>query len=229
MSTMKVKVIGLGGIGSILIENLARYFQYRDESWHLHLIDGDSYESKNRERQIFNAVGGNKADTKREELERRYDNIIFSSTSAFVNKSNIDELICEHDIIFCCVDNHTTRKMVSDKVKTLQDCILISGGNDLIDGNVQIYIRKGGEDVTPSLVDYHPEIQDPRDKHPEEASCEELSKSAPQIFFTNLTVATIMCWVIYNIMTDGTDHIKSEVYFDMKMMALNAVTRKVKD
>ena len=111
--------------------------------------------------------------------------------------------------------------------KNLKDVTLISGGNDLTDGNVQIYIRKDGVDLTPDLCAYHPEIANPDDKLPEEMSCEELAESEPQLYFTNLGVATIMCWAFYNAVVKG-QHEKSEIYFDITQMASSAKMRIVK-
>ena len=117
--------------------------------------------------------------------------------------------------------------IVSNYSNNLTDVTLISGGNDLIDGNVQIYIRQNGSDITPDLCSYHPEIANPDDKLPEEMSCEELALSEPQLYFTNLGVATIMCWAFYNVVVKG-EYEKSEVYFDITQMASNAKARIVK-
>lgn len=224
---MDIKIIGLGGIGSVLSEKIGRFLNFSTrENNHIMLIDGDSYEVKNFERQEFFQLGS-KAEVKRSELSLKFDRIQFSHYNKYVNESNIKELILEKDIIFVCVDNHKTRKLISDFCSKLNDIILISGGNELTDGNVQIYIRKEGKDLTPKITDYHPEIQDPKDKSPEDMSCEELSKSQPQLFFTNFTVAAIMCWVFFKII-NGVIPTESDVYFDINTMAVSAKTRKVK-
>jgi hypothetical protein len=59
-------------------------------------------------------------------------------------------------------------------------------------GNVQIYVRRDGVDITPSLTEFHEEIREPRDEHPDDVSCTEMLASVPQIVFANLTVATCM-------------------------------------
>jgi len=224
---MNIAVIGLGGIGSILCERLARYLAYSAESGvNLLLVDGDEYESKNFIRQDFTRMG-NKAEVKAADLKMQFPQINVSSFPAYVNTTNLAEVIKEGSIVFLCVDNHKTRMIVSNYSNNLKDVTLISGGNDLIDGNVQIYIRKDSKDVTPDLCAYHPEIANPDDKLPEEMSCEELSVSEPQLYFTNLGVATFMCWAFYNVVVKG-EHEKSEVYFDITKMASNAMARIVK-
>ena len=223
---MEITIIGLGGIGSILSNTISRYL---DTNRALHpvmitLVDGDDYEFKNNERQEFISYG-NKAIVKSVELQSKFQNIIFNSCPEFLSEENAPNIIKEESIVFVGVDNHTTRKLVSDYAKKLNDTVVISGGNDLTDGNVQIFIRKGGIDVTPSLTDYHPEIKDPKDKSPSEMSCEELSlSSAPQLFFTNFMVAAHMCSAFYNIIEKNNYKI-SEVYFDLLSMNSNSKIR----
>ncbi len=225
---MNIKIIGLGGIGSILIERLCRFLNYSQADTHFNitLIDGDEYEDKNLERQEFTRLG-DKAEIKANDLKIKYLNLNIDYIIDYINTDTISRGISEKDIVFLCVDNHKTRMVVSNYCKTLNDVILFSGGNELTDGNVQIFIRKGGVDLTPDLCAYHPEIANPSDKSPDEMSCEELSKSEPQLYFTNLSVATIMCWAYYNVVVQ--QNIKaSEIYFDMSIMSVDAKTRIVK-
>jgi molybdopterin/thiamine biosynthesis adenylyltransferase len=225
---METVLIGLGGIGSILCERIARFLAYSStDPESLLLVDGDSYESKNFERQDFTQMG-NKAEIKAADLKMQFSRLNVSSYPAFVNETNLAQVIKEGTIVFLCVDNHKTRMIVSNYCKQLQNVTLISGGNELTDGNVQIYVRQNGKDLTPDLCSYHPEIANPDDKLPEEMSCEELSVSEPQLYFTNLTVATFMCQAFYNAVVKK-QYEKSEVYFDMLQMAARAQTRTVKD
>jgi len=227
MSDMFISVIGLGGVGSILVERLCRFLNYsKDLDAELLLVDGDEYEQKNYERQEFFRIG-NKADIKATELEMKFDGLEFNAFEAFVNEKTVEEVIKEDYIVFLCVDNHKTRMIVSNYCKNLQNVILISGGNDYTDGNVQIYIRRDGKDLTPDLCAYHPEIAEPDDKLPEEMSCDELAHSDPQLYFANLGVATLMCWSFYNVVVKD-EYERSEVYFDLTKMTADAKIRIVK-
>lgn len=223
----QIVIIGLGGIGSILCDKISRFSNFKkDQETSITLVDGDYYEEKNFERQDFFSLG-NKASVKASELKSRYENIEFKDIPYFIDETIVDKVITEGDTVFLAVDNHKTRKLVSDYAKNLKDITIISGGNDLTDGNVQIYVRKGGENLTPSLTDYHPEIENPEDKLPNEMSCEELQNSEPQLFFTNLGVATIMCWSFYNI--KNMDLTNSEIYFDIKSMRAHSTSREPKN
>lgn len=225
---MNIVVIGLGGIGSILIDRLCRFINFSSElkNTEMILVDGDIYETKNFERQDFIRMG-NKADIKVYELEPKFENIAFDVIDYYINEKNISDIIKTNDIVFICVDNHKSRMIINNYCKTLDDITIISGGNELTDGNVQLYVRKGGVDLTPDLCAYHPEIANPDDKLPDEMSCEELSVSEPQLYFTNLGVATVMCWMFYNSVFKD-QHERSEVYFDITTMTADAKIRTVK-
>jgi len=225
---LNVTVIGLGGVGTILIERLCRFLNYsQDYDAELLLVDGDEFEIKNYERQEFNQMG-NKADVKSTELMLKFPEVPVDSFEAYINETNVAEVVREKDIVFLCVDNHKTRNIVSNYCTQLKDITLISGGNELTDGNVQTYIRRGGKDLTPDLCAYHPEIANPEDKLPDELSCEELSNAAPQLYFANLGVATIMCWTFYKTIVKGQVDQQSEVYFDILQLSAMAQTRIVK-
>ena len=210
----------------MLCDNMCRYLNFQENRWSVTLIDGDSYELKNQERQSFIRFG-NKARVKATELRMKFDDTIFYEIEEYVTPTNIDSCIKDGDIVFVCVDNHKTRKLISEHVKKLSNVIIVSGGNEKTDGNVQITTKKGGKFLTANLNDYHPEIDNPTDKSPHEMSCEELAKSEPQILFTNMSVATIMCWIFYALDKDLLDlDDVGEVYFDMLDMSVIAHNRK---
>ena len=225
---MNIKVIGLGGVGSALCDNLFRFVNYLDGEFNITLVDGKSYKERNRVRQSFSNFG-NKARIKRRDLIATFDNLEVSTCTDYVTSRNVNRIIEEDDVIFLCVDNHRTRKIVSDYCTTLEKVVLISGGNEFVDGNVQIYIRENGKKITPSLTDYHPEIDNPEDRSPDQMSCEELAVSEPQVLFANITVALIMCWYFYDLV--GVGNVRSgknsEVYFDMEMMNVRPAQRVV--
>jgi len=225
---LRIVVVGLGGVGSILIERLARFLHYSVKTKsELILVDGDMYEAKNSERQEF-ADFGLKSDVKANEIKVQYSNIQVSSTPVFVDAANIGFIIKENDVVFVCVDNHKTRNIISEYTRNVPNIVVISGGNELLDGNVQIYVRKDGKDITPHLGAYHPEIATPKDRLPSEMSCEELANSEPQLYFTNLWVATIMCSAFYNAVIKN-ELKASEIYFDLKHMSTVSHERAVKN
>lgn len=223
---MKIVVVGLGGVGSILVRRLCRFLNYsNDIDSEILLVDGDAYEVKNQERQEFMRMG-NKAEVQANELQVKFKNITFDYNKEYISKDNVSQVIKEGDIVFMGVDNHKTRKIISDYCKTLAEVTLISGGNEYTDGNAQLYVRRDSIDLAPDICKYHPEIQNPTDKLPSEMSCEELSKSEPQLYFTNLGVAYNMCCMFYNSVI-RKQYERSEVYFDILTMDANSKMRTV--
>jgi hypothetical protein len=197
----RVKVVGLGGIGCVLLQYLGVFLKSLGRPLRLVLIDGDRFEAANNRRMIFQTVG-NKAEVKAAETAAWLgtSEVAVVAVPQYLTAENIEQLIRPGDYVFLCVDNHPTRKLVSDHCAGLPDVFLFSGGNEGVDpprergtyGNVQVYLRQGGKDVTASLTRFHPEIAHPRGKAPSEMSCVELAVSTPQILFTNLAVASAM-------------------------------------
>lgn len=200
--TRKIKVIGAGGIGGHLLEPLCRYLCYGEDNIEVTVFDGDDFEDRNRERQRFTACE-NKAEHTVSQLKDTFPRIHFRAKGEYLTDDNIITSIREGDVVFLCVDNHATRKLVSDRCAELDDVTLISGGNDYEDGNVVLYVRKDGKDVTKSLTDLHPKIAVPEDKNPgsltdeERQGCQEEARTNPQLLFTNLAIASAMCNVFY--------------------------------
>jgi len=212
-----IKLIGVGGIGCALAPFLARYLQTErqvtGEEVRITLVDGDDFENKNATRQSFETLG-NKAKVKATELARSFPDLSFRAIPEFVTAENLPHVVKPSDVVFLAVDNHATRRVVSRRCEELSDVVLISGGNDFIDGNVQVHIRQGGRDITLPLTRFHPEIADPKDKSPAEMSCEELAAAAaPQLLFMNLSVASAMLNAFYAWRSERLRY--GEVYLDI--------------
>jgi hypothetical protein len=197
----RFKVIGLGGIGCVVVQYLAVFLKGLGRPHRLVLVDGDKFESPNGGRMVFSQLG-NKAEVKAAELIAWLGpcDLTVAGVPSYVTAENVGQLIRSGDHVFLCVDNHPTRKLVSDHCTTLENVALFSGGNEGVApprergtyGNVQVYLRQDGRDRTAPLTRFHPEIASPKGKSPAEMSCTELALSTPQIVFTNLAVASAM-------------------------------------
>jgi len=210
---VNIKVIGLGGIGSCLVPLLARFLNFNYSDAIVTLIDGDSFEESNAERQSFDRLG-NKAEVTAESLGQTFPKLCFRSVPEFVTNDNLPALVYNEDIVFLCVDNHASRKLVSDHGENLADVSIFSGGNEFTDGNVQIFIRKEGANVTlPLANEFHPEIGNAADTHLPTAGCMQMQAAAPQQIFANNTAATIMLNAFYSHLQGKA--MADEVYFDV--------------
>jgi molybdopterin/thiamine biosynthesis adenylyltransferase len=227
----QIKVIGIGGVGSAVAQALAQFLAFREAACPLWLIDGDFYEERNRERVFFQSYG-NKAEAKAREFAAALNGrVSILPVARYVTSRNARRLIEERDIIFLCVDNHATRKTVSQRAQRLKDVILISGGNDGIEkgqagtfGNVQIYRRENARELTSPLTRFHPEIAHPQDRSPDQLGCAALvAQAAPQLLFTNLAVASAMLGTFYAWLTDRLDY--EELYLDLACGQMTPVRR----
>ncbi len=197
----KITVIGLGGIGSSLIEPLVRFTQY-NKVCEFTLIDGDLYELKNanRQRVSINELNRSKSDVCSERMRKIFDCVKINSVHTFITPTNIRRYINENDIVMMCVDNHATRKLVQEHCSRLRTVTLISGGNNYTDGNVQVFRKERGKILSAPITTHHPEIEFPSDKRPDEVGCDE-------------AVASCMLNAYYAIINNQLNY--SEVYFDI--------------
>lgn len=226
-----IKVIGLGGIGSPVAQGLAQFLASTKAESALWLIDGDDFEERNRERVLFQSYD-NKALTKAKELTAALDaRVQVIPVPRYVTPWNARHVIEEGDIVFMCVDNHATRKVVNNRCRRLQEVVLFSGGNDGIEdgkegtfGNVQTYIRGEGRDLTNPLTRWHPEIAKPADRRPDQQGCVEMSDAAPQLFFTNLAVASTMLAAFYAWLRSHA--VFEEVYLDIALARMQPVRQR---
>jgi len=221
---MKIKVVGAGGIGTALLLPLSRYLNFNEETVTVTIIDGDSYEDKNQERQNFHRLG-NKAEVASEKLKEEFPRVAFKFRPEYLTTTSVEYLLEDNDIIFLCVDNHATRKLVSDYCEQLDEVSLISGGNDYTDGNIQVYLKSAGKNLTSPIANsFHPEIVKPRDRNPADLGCGELIASEPQLIFTNFMIAALMLNAFYAYLQGEVDY--DEVYADILTNNCRAVVRR---
>lgn len=226
---MRTVVIGLGGIGSNLLDGVCRLLSYsslQDEERRVLFIDGDAYNDNNRRRQRFLNIG-NKAIVSVQELKDGFPELSIEAKPHFVDEDNIFLMIREGDAVLLCVDNHATRKLVSDHVCQLQNVFMVSGGNTEFDGNIQIYTRCNGVELTPPLTWLHPEIENPADHNPAEVGCDERTASGQtQLLRVNATIAAFMLNAFGHWLETGKPPVYYEQYFDARTGNARAVISK---
>jgi predicted ThiF/HesA family dinucleotide-utilizing enzyme len=221
-----VKLIGLGGVGGVVARYLPVFLSSLNQSLRLVYIDGDNFEPSNATRMLFSSFG-NKAAVIIKDLREHFAETDLSllAVGEYVTKDNIERLIQDSDIVLLAVDNHATRKLISNFCSGLKNIVLISGGNDGIGkdsagkqlngtyGNCQVYVRHDGEDHSPSLIRYHNEIADPKDLAPTDKGCTEMLSSVPQILFTNIMTAASILNTFWLYVCDALPY--SELAFDI--------------
>ena len=216
---MNIKVIGVGGIGSHLLLPLVQYLNFPSNTKYkldeLLLIDGDKFEHKNNSRQFVPKVSDYKAQSTSEYYKDKFPELEIYHSNTYITEENIREFVRDGDIIFLCVDNNTTRKLVNDYlVENIENVILISGGNEYTDGNAQIFQKYRNINLSPSLTETHPEINEAVDKNPDDMSCEELAEAgSAQLSIVNAGVADAMRRMLMGVLSDGIKYNETYINF----------------
>ncbi len=197
-------VIGLGGIGGLLLRLLVPFLHSLGKPSTVLAVDGDQFEPRNRDRMHFAQLGPKALVMAREISQSYADLVTIVPITRYVTSGNIGRLILDADVVFCQPDNHATRRVVERRCSRLGKVALFSGGNDGVEdgksgtyGNVQIYLRDRGKDITNRLSRFHPEIAHPEDQVPTAQGCGVAFASAPQLLFTNAAVASAMLGAFY--------------------------------
>lgn len=205
------KFIGVGSGGTNLAHFVCQHLNFHDPNAIVTLVDGDKFEDKNFKNQRFRDIG-KKAEIKKNELRSMYKQVRVRSYSQYLTPDNIAKLIEDGDIVFLGVDNHKTRSIVNAYCKKLDNIVIINGGLENTDGDVLIYIRENGKDITPDLSYRHPEIAEPSDIAPYEKSCDDVIESEPARLPTVLAVATLMMTTFINYLSNNIDF--CEIHID---------------
>lgn len=214
MKWRTVKVIGLGGIGGCLVRVLLKYLNSLEDGYKVTLIDGDSFASENIDRQWFDRPG-RKAQVVADYYMLDHDALDVLADPRYVTQANVQEIVKEGDVVFVCVDNHNSRSLISKHGVTLRDVLIISGGNEITDGNVQIQWRRAGRNMTlPIANEYHPEIVTPRDQNPGDQNCaDRAAEGEPQLLLANNMAAACMLNAFWAWQNGRLDY--DEVCFDV--------------
>lgn len=190
-------LVGAGGTGSHLTPALLRYLDgyeaERDPHWQVVIIDGDHVEHRNLARQLFvpEVTGANKATALFTQNPTFAEHV--QPKDEFLGPDNISRYILDGDIVLIAADNMFVRKLIEDHVRTLNDSVVINGGNESISGSVQLYVREGGKDITPRLSHLHPEFAR-KDGDRSALSCAQIAElpGGEQTVLANMTSATMM-------------------------------------
>lgn len=170
MKCTRVLIIGLGGIAETLVGQIARWLAHAHPRSELVLIDGDLFDDGNMSRQTVGVYGPKATERRRQiniALGEARDKITITAVTEYLNFDNVARLIREGDYVLLCVDNHATRKLVDDYIGTLTTAVCIAGGTGGMEGDVLLYVRRDGGDVTSPFSKYHKEIANPTDSIPE--------------------------------------------------------------
>ena len=121
----KVAVVGAGGLGSP-----ALYYLASAGIGHIHIIDADTLELTNLNRQFIHDesdIGREKSRSAKEKLERYNRDVKVSAGVVSIDGANARDLLGGYSAVLSCVDNKKTRYILNSACVS-QDIPLIDGG-----------------------------------------------------------------------------------------------------
>ena len=142
-------------------------------------------------------------------------------TGPYWNSPTVKELV----ILIGAVDNNKSRKLCHEVFYKLDDLIYIDSGNGMHTGQIVCGIRSGGRTFYRPVGAAFPEVLQDTDKFPTELSCAEASVSAPQSIAANITAATAVVDMIYNILTVGETRVR-QITFATGSVNMRATLQK---
>lgn len=208
--------VGAGGTGGNFLKELGRfllYFHEENVEWRLSIVDGDTIEAKNGERQPFCAedVMQHKSSVIAEGLVdyiglpqgwvRAYTRYIdtYEQMREIIGSSGKGENMV---ILIGGVDNHRARQVMHEIFygDDVRNIVYIDSANEFEEGEVCCGIRLAGKEIAPPRAYYFPEILTDKGKRASELSCGVINESAPQHLITNLCAAQHLLTFVVNIM-----------------------------
>ena len=240
---VKIVMLGAGGTGGHIAPHLYRLLYALDRPVRFIICDGDIVEEKNLVRQNFTPadLGENKAKV----LAERYSSVfgmeteyvpefiesgerLFSMlqartfpTGPYWHSPTVKELV----ILIGAVDNNKSRKLCHEVFYKLDDLIYIDSGNGSYTGQVVCGVRKNGRTVRRPIGGVHPEMLKITDRFPSELSCAEAAQADPQSIVANITAATAVLTMVYNILTHG-ENIALQTDFSTRTIRMQTVLEK---
>ena len=232
---VKIVQLGAGGTGGHIAPHLYRLLYSLERPVRYIICDGDVVEQKNLVRQNFTPadLGENKAQV----LAERYSTVFGMETEyvpdfvdeesrlkdlltpayfltnhpASSNSERVEELV----ILLGAVDNNKSRQLCHKVFLQARELVYIDSGNGEYTGQVVCGVRRGAKTCYPPIGTVYPDVLEETDKFPTELSCAEASVSAPQSIAANITAATAVVDMVYNILAVGDSTVR-QVTFSTK-------------
>lgn len=227
VNPVKIVMLGAGGTGGHIAPHLYRLLYALERPVRFVICDGDKVEEKNLVRQNFIPadLGENKAKVLAERyasafgLETEYVPAFIEDRNGLkqlltpgVRRGNEQGRLREQVILIGAVDNNRSRRLCHQVFQETEDLIYIDSGNGEHTGQVVCGVRRAGRTVCRPVGSVYPDILRDTDKFPTELSCAESSVSAPQSIAANITAATIVVDMLYNILITGENRARQATF-----------------
>jgi molybdopterin/thiamine biosynthesis adenylyltransferase len=199
-----IAVIGAGGVGSYLIPPLLKTVP---PSITIELWDGDKYEEKNLDRQLFpeTMIGTNKADA----LMLSYPQSNFVSVPEYINE---DFFVKKDTFIMGCVDNNPAKLAILEAADNAGAFVII-GANEYDSAQTYFYAPIFKETPADPRKRF-PEILTDKSGNRNKPSCQTEQADNRQLAIFNHMAASYMLHLFW-LHSRVRPHLKKEVWDDI--------------
>lgn len=195
-----VIIVGAGGIGSALLQDLCRFLRHDID---IHLVDGDTVQGKNLQRQHFSKkdLGRNKAEALTERatvsvgLARVYFHPVYLTDPKQLRKI---ALPYQRLILVGCVDNHPARRVMENFVQEADlPVFYVDCANEEDRGEI-VTVYAGLMEIEGCMrSELDPQVLTDTTGDPTQRSCtEELDSGNVQVLYTNRKAAILALEII---------------------------------
>lgn len=135
LADTRVCVVGLGGLGGGVVEILARI-----GIGTLDLVDGDSFDETNLNRQLLSTekgIGTSKARAARKRVEAINKMVAVNSFDMFLTRENAHDIMDHAHVVVDCLDSINDRFLLQDLARS-RDIPLVSGAIGGTSGQVTV-------------------------------------------------------------------------------------------
>ena len=128
-------------------------------------------------------------------------------------------------LLLGAVDNNRSRQLCHEAFYQSDNLIYIDSGNGEFSGQVVCGVRAKGRTIFRPVGEVYPEMLKAADKFPTELSCAEAAQADPQSIAANITAATAVVNMVYNILTHGENLVR-EINFSTKTVRMQTILEK---
>jgi molybdopterin/thiamine biosynthesis adenylyltransferase len=148
-----------------------------------------------------------------------YPSLRITAYPEWVVEDSVRRAVTENCVVISCVDNHPARRTISQALSKLENGIMISAGNELIDGDVCVQIRVDGKNLTQTVLERHPEILTATEGDRTGKGCEdEINQGVTQLLVTNLMAATMAFSLFHRLwVTEDKENLPQEAFFNLEV------------
>ena len=239
---VKLVQLGAGGTGGHIAPQIYRLLYSLKRPARYIICDGDKVEEKNLLRQNFSPA--DRGENKARVLAERYSTV-FGLEAEYVpsfiekldtlmelirpNEWELDEMsrgkVKEMVILLGAVDNNKSRRLCHQAFYQSKDLVYIDSGNGEFTGQIVCGVRRNGHTVFKPIGGVQPELLKDTDKIPSELSCAEASVSDPQSMAANITAATAVVNMVYNILALGENLVR-QTEFSTRTVKMQTILEK---